>query len=337
MSTSALLRPLFLLPPEPAHHVALAGLDTLAALRLLRAPAAPAGAATHVLGLDFPNRIGLAAGLDKNADHIDALGALGFGFIEVGTVTPRAQPGNPKPRLFRLPEQRALINRLGFNNKGVDHAVARLQRRRYRGVVGVNIGKNRDTPLADALGDYAHCLERVHAVADYVVVNVSSPNTPGLRDLQGEAALDALLGPLSEQRARLDAAAGRRVPLLVKIAPDLDPTALDAIAAAVQRHGIDGIVATNTTSERSAVSGARHAAETGGLSGPPLLEPSTRVLAGLAERLGGTTPLIGVGGVSDAAAARAKLDAGASLIQIYTGLIYEGPGLVPRLVAATAG
>ena len=330
-----LRRALFTLEPERAHDVALASLDRAgpALLRRLygrRVPNAP----VRALGLEFPNPIGLAAGLDKNADHIDALGALGFGFIEVGTVTPRPQDGNPRPRLFRLPGHEALINRLGFNNRGVDHLVQRLEGRRYRGIVGVNIGKNRDTPLEQALDDYRHGLERVHAVADYVTVNVSSPNTPGLRSLQSGDALTELLAGLDATRRSLDATAGRRVPLLVKIAPDLDNEEIDALATAATTHDIDGLIATNTTASRGRVAGARHAEEEGGLSGAPLLQPSTGVLARLATGIDEHTTLVGVGGVVDAAGATAKFLAGAQLIQIYTGLIYRGPGLIRDAVRA---
>jgi len=333
-----LRRALFTLEPERAHDVALAGLDRagpslLARLYGQRVPSAP----VHALGLDFPNPVGLAAGLDKNADHVDALGALGFGFIEVGTVTPRPQDGNPRPRLFRLPRHEALINRLGFNNRGVDHLVKRLEGRRYRGIVGVNIGKNRDTPLELALDDYRHGLERVHPVADYITVNVSSPNTPGLRSLQSGDALTELLAGLDATRRSLDTAAGRRVPLLVKIAPDLDNEGIDALASAATTHGIDGLIATNTTSSRDRVAGARHAEEEGGLSGAPLLEPSTAVLARLAAKVGEGTTLIGVGGVVDAHGATAKFAAGAQLIQIYTGLIYRGPRLIRDAVRAAPG
>lgn len=332
-----LRRALFTLEPERAHDVALAGLDRagpslLGRLYGRRVPGAP----VHALGLDFPNPVGLAAGLDKNADHIDPLGALGFGFIEVGTVTPRPQDGNPRPRLFRLSRHEALINRLGFNNRGVDHLVKRLENRRYRGIVGVNIGKNRDTPLEQALDDYRHGLERVHAVADYITVNVSSPNTPGLRSLQSGDALTELLAGLDATRRSLDAAAGRRVPLLVKIAPDLDNDGIDTLASTAVTHGIDGLIATNTTSSRNRVAGARHAGEEGGLSGAPLLEPSTAVLARLAERVDERIALVGVGGIVDADGATAKFLAGAQLIQIYTGLIYRGPGLVRAAVAAAA-
>ena len=338
MSYALLRRALFALEPERAHDIALAALDRVGSRALARwygrrVPGVP----VRALGLDFPNPVGLAAGLDKNADHLDALGALGFGFVEVGTITPRAQAGNPHPRLFRLPGHEALINRLGFNNRGVDHLVARLEARRYRGIVGVNIGKNRDTPLDHALDDYGHCLERVHAVADYVTVNVSSPNTPGLRTLQSGDALAALLGGLDERRRALDAAAGRRVPLLVKIAPDLDPGAIDALADAALAHDIDGLIATNTTADRARVAGARHADEQGGLSGAPLLEPATAVLRRLRERVGDRLVLVGVGGIVDAAGARTKLAAGADLLQLYTGLIYRGPRVIRDAVEAASG
>ena len=336
MSFALLRAALFRLPPETAHDFSLAALSRLHGRGLLRhlTPAPPPAEPRTCFGLEFPNPVGLAAGLDKNADHVDALGALGFGFIEVGTVTPRPQPGNPRPRLFRIPEHRALINRMGFNNRGVDHAVQRLQQRRFTGIVGVNIGKNRDTDLAQAVDDYLFCLHRVHSVADYVTINISSPNTPGLRDLQSGAALDGLLGPLADESRRLNANAGRHVPLLVKIAPDLDEPALDGMAAAARRHGIDGIIATNTTADHSAVAGARHADETGGLSGAPLAAHSTEILAGLAARLDGALPLIGVGGISDGPTARSKQKAGAALVQVYTGFIYHGPALIAEAARA---
>lgn len=335
--TAAARRALLALPPEIAHAVALGLLDIGARGALGRrlgrgVPALP----TRALGLELPNPVGLAAGLDKNADHVDALGALGFGFLEVGTVTPRPQPGNPRPRLFRIPEHRALINRMGFNNKGVDHAVARLRRRRFGGVVGVNIGKNRDTPLDGAIDDYRLCLERVHPVADYVAVNVSSPNTPGLRALQAGPALHALLGALAGLRDRLDAAAGRRVPLLVKIAPDLDAEGADDLADAVRAHGIDGVIATNTTPDHATVAGCRHADEDGGLSGGPLAGPSTAMVARMAAALAGTVPIIGVGGILEGGDAAAKRAAGATLVQLYTGLVYEGPALIGDCVRALA-
>lgn len=326
---------LFALPAEAAHAVALGLADAcgptlLRRLYGARVPARP----VHALGLSFPNPVGLAAGLDKNADHVDALGALGFGFIEVGTVTPRPQPGNPRPRLFRVGAREALINRMGFNNKGVDHVVERLAARRFTGIVGVNIGKNRDTPVADALEDYRFCLERVHPVADYVVVNVSSPNTPGLRSLQAGPKLDALLGPLAGLSARRNEERGRRVPLLVKIAPDLDDEEIRAIAAAVRSNGIDGVIATNTTADHSAVATLPNGAEEGGLSGAPLAGPATDRLALLAAELGPSIAVIGVGGIVDADGVRAKQRAGAQLVQLYTGLIYRGPALIRAAVEA---
>lgn len=335
MSYALARRLLFALPAETAHDVTLHGLQLLQRAGLGHLfTARDTGTSVQCCGLEFPNAVGLAAGLDKNADYVDSLGALGFGSVEVGTLTPRPQPGNPRPRLFRLPRHEALINRMGFNNKGVDHAVAQLRKRRFAGIVGVNIGKNRDTPLDRALDDYADCLGRVHPVADYVTINISSPNTPGLRELQGEAALDALLGPLKDQVLRLDAAAGRRVPLMVKIAPDLDAAALDVIAHAILRHGVDGLIATNTTADHSAVAAARHGDEAGGLSGTPLAATSTAILQELASRLDGRVPLIGVGGIRDGDSARARIAAGATLVQIYTGLIYRGPALVDELVRA---
>lgn len=289
------------------------------------------------MGLDFPNPVGLAAGLDKNGDCIDGLAELGFGFIEVGTVTPRPQPGNPPPRLFRLPSAAALINRMGFNNHGVEALVRSVERSRFQGVVGVNIGKNRDTPVAQAVDDYLTCLDRVHAVADYVTVNISSPNTPGLRSLQSGAALDSLLGPLTELGSQRDAESGRRVPLLVKIAPDLDDQAIGGIAEAVRKHGIDGVIATNTTADHTSVVDLPHGNEEGGLSGAPLAEPSTQRLRLLAAELGPSIPVIGVGGIVDADAVRAKKQAGATLIQLYTGLIYRGPSLIREAVEAWEG
>jgi len=284
-----------------------------------------------VAGLRFPNRIGLAAGLDKNGRCIDGLGAMGFGHIEVGTVTPKAQPGNPKPRMFRLPEARALINRLGFNNRGLDVFLTNVKQASFRakgGILGLNIGKNAATPIENAVDDYLICLEGVYPHADYVTVNISSPNTKNLRALQSDAALDALLGSLQERRQALIKRHGRTVPMFVKIAPDLDETQVGVIAATLQKNGIDGVIATNTTISRDAVKGMKHAQEAGGLSGAPVLEASNQVIRQLRAALGPRFPIIGVGGVMSAADARAKRDAGADLVQIYTGLIYEGPGLV---------
>lgn len=326
---------LFSMDPEAAHDFALASLQ-----RMERAGAAPLLAdkgpsrAVRVMGLDFPNPLGLAAGLDKNGAYIDALAALGFGFIEIGTVTPRAQPGNPKPRMFRLPEAQALINRLGFNNQGVEQLLANVAGARYRGVLGINIGKNFDTPLERAADDYEICLAKVYAHASYVTVNVSSPNTKDLRQLQGADELGALAGKLKTEQLRLADAHGRYVPLALKIAPDLDDAQLEAIAHCLLKHKLDAVIATNTTVSRAAVQGLPHAAESGGLSGAPLRDASTAVVRKLARLLDGRLPIIGVGGIMNAEDARAKLEAGASLVQIYTGFIYRGPHLIGEILRA---
>ena len=309
-------------------------LRVLSALRGAPAPARSSGPPHEYLGLRFANRVGLAAGFDKSGRYIDDVAQLGFGFIEVGTVTPRPQPGNPPPNLFRLVEDRALINRMGFNNDGVEATVRRLEKRRYRGVCGVNIGKNFDTPLEDATSDYLECLRAVYATADYVTVNVSSPNTPGLRDLQGEESLDQLLGDLVNEREKLSGVHGKRVPLLVKIAPDLDAEGVQSIARVLLRSGFDGVVATNTTIARPASLRSRHAQEKGGLSGAPVHEPSMRVIRMLREHLGKAFPIVGVGGIASPADAAATRAAGAELIQLYTGLIFEGPALMASLIRA---
>ncbi|WP_127555315.1 quinone-dependent dihydroorotate dehydrogenase [Saccharospirillum alexandrii] len=328
-------RALFTLSPETSHDLSLDGLGALQRLGVLGAfSKKPEGRRTRLWGIDFENPVGLAAGLDKNADYLDALGTLGFGFVEVGTVTPRPQPGNPHPRLFRLPEHQAIINRMGFNNKGVDYLVERVKRSQYRGVIGINIGKNKDTPEDDALSDYLTCLDKVYAHADYVVVNVSSPNTPGLRNLQFGEALTRLLAGLKERQHRLTVIHGFK-PLLIKIAPDMTSEEVQSVARALAESGIDGVVATNTTLEREAVAGHPHAEESGGLSGAPLLESSTRVLRQLREILPAQVPIIGVGGICSAADARKKWDAGADLVQIYSGFIYQGPGLVRDCVQAS--
>jgi dihydroorotate dehydrogenase len=331
-----LLRPLlFRLDAERAHDLALAGIDAAFRCRGNRLLAhAPPPLPVEIFGLQLANPVGLAAGLDKNGAHVDALAALGFGFIEVGTTTPRPQPGNPRPRMFRLPSHEAVINRLGFNNAGVDALVRNVERAAWRGVLGINIGRNKDTPNERATDDYLHCLERVHARASYVTVNISSPNTSGLRDLQEEETLRRFIGTLREAQERLAARDGQRKPMLLKIAPDLDEAALDAMAAVLLDAGIDGVVATNTTIDRSAVAGDRHAGEAGGLSGKPLLARSTAVLAGLARRFGGKVPLVGVGGILEGKDAAAKVAAGASLVQFYTGLVYRGPALVGECVEA---
>jgi len=333
-----LFRPLlFAADPERAHDVALGGLDAaarvgLAQLAASRLPQAP----VEAMGLRFPNRVGLAAGLDKNAAHLKGLATLGFGFIEAGTVTPRAQPGNPRPRMFRVVEAQALVNRLGFNNGGVDAFVANVARSGYRGILGINIGKNFDTPNERAADDYVACLRAVHAHASYVTINVSSPNTKGLRDLQAEKALSALLARIVAERDDLAQKHGRCVPLAVKIAPDLDDVAVNAVARLLVAHRLDGVIATNTTIARDGVAGLPHADEAGGLSGAPLRERSTAVLRILAKALDGALPIIGVGGILAATDAQQKLDAGAALVQLYTGLIYRGPDLVAECVRALA-
>ena len=330
----ALARPLlFCLDPERAHELTLGLADAPLRFGLLRVARAP-GTPVRAMGLDFPNAVGLAAGLDKNAAHVDALARLGFGFIEVGTVTPRPQSGNPRPRLFRLPRAEALINRMGFNNVGLDRFLENLSRVNWRGILGINIGKNADTPMERAADDYAACLERVYARASYVTVNVSSPNTKNLRDLQENRQLEALLARLSSQREPLAQRHGRRVPLALKVAPDLQPAQVQAVADAVRRHGVDGVIATNTSIAREGVEGLPHAHEAGGLSGAPLRDRATATLAALAAALKGEAALIGVGGILRGADALQKLDAGAALLQLYTGLIYRGPDLVAECISA---
>jgi len=329
---------LFKMDPEAAHELTMAGLA-----RFQNTPLACLWSAERVndpveiAGITFPNRVGMAAGLDKNGRVIDGLGAMGFGFVEVGTVTPKAQPGNPKPRMFRLPEANALINRLGFNNDGLDAVLANVKRASFRqngGILGLNIGKNAVTPIENAVDDYLICLEGVYPHADYVTVNISSPNTKNLRALQSDEALDALLAQLQERRQDLIKRHGRTVPMFVKIAPDLDETQVGVIAATLQKNEIDGVIATNTTISREAVKGLPHAEETGGLSGAPVLEASNQVIRQLRAALGPRYPIIGVGGVMSAADARSKCDAGADLVQIYTGLIYQGPELVKACAQA---
>ncbi|HWI81638.1 quinone-dependent dihydroorotate dehydrogenase [Ramlibacter sp.] len=329
---------LFRLDPERAHELTMQWLAAVQGTPLERAVGgAMVEDPVELAGLRFPNRVGLAAGLDKNARCIDGLGALGFGFVEVGTVTPKPQPGNPKPRLFRLPEANALINRLGFNNDGLEAFIANVKRSSFRErgrILGLNIGKNAATPIENATSDYLVCLEGVYPHADYVTVNISSPNTSNLRSLQSDQALDALLGAIAERRAALVREHGRRVPVFVKIAPDLDEAQVAVIAAALRRHAMDGVIATNTTISRAAVQGLPHAQEAGGLSGAPVLEASNRVIAQLRAALGAGFPIIGVGGILSAADAQAKMRAGADLVQIYTGLIYRGPALVGEVARA---
>jgi dihydroorotate dehydrogenase len=336
-----LARPfLFGLDPEHAHELTLGALARLQNTPLQCLWQQPrVNDPVTVAGLKFPNRVGLAAGLDKNGRCIDGLAAMGFGFIEVGTVTPKAQPGNPKPRMFRLPEANALINRLGFNNDGLGAFLANVQKAKFRssgGILGLNIGKNAATPIERAVDDYLLCLDGVYPHADYVTVNISSPNTKNLRDLQSDAALDALLAAVQERKAQLATRHGRSVPIFVKIAPDLDASQVDAVAAILKRHGLDGVIATNTTIARDAVKHLQHGAEAGGLSGGPVFDASNRVIAQLRAALGSAYPIIGVGGVLSGADARAKRAAGADLVQIYTGFIYRGPELVSEAARALA-
>ena len=328
------LRPLlFALDAETAHRFTLYGLDVAHRSNLLHLAAKPpADWPTTVFGIRFPNPVGLAAGLDKNADHLDALGALGFGFVEVGTTTPRPQPGNDKPRMFRLPRHEAIINRLGFNNQGVDALVRNVQRSSYRGVLGINIGKNKDTPNEKAVDDYLFCLEKVYPHATYVTVNISSPNTQGLRDLQEEATLRRFIETLREAQERLGSQAGARKPMLLKIAPDLTEAELDGIADVLLGAGVDGLICTNTTVDHAAVASDPHGGEAGGLSGRPLYARSTEVLRGMRKRLGERIPIVGVGGILDGADAAGKIDAGAALVQIYSGMIYRGPELIAECV-----
>ncbi len=332
-----LVRPaLFAMDTESAHEATLSWLQRAYDFPLTRGLMRERVLApTRLMGLPLRNPVGLAAGLDKNGAHIDAMGNLGFGFIEVGTVTPRAQPGNPKPRMFRLPQAQALINRLGFNNQGLDTFLANVQRstwRQHGGILGLNIGKNADTPIEHAADDYLIGLEGVYPHADYITVNISSPNTKNLRALQGEHELDQLLSQLQQRRLQLTAQHARHVPLVVKIAPDLTEEEIDTIADVLPRHGIDGIIATNTTLSRTAVQGLPHAQEAGGLSGAPLHERSMEVISRLRSRVGSDMAIIGVGGILTGRQALEKIQAGANAIQLYTGLIYRGPALVGECV-----
>lgn len=339
MSMYALARPLlFTLDAERAHDAGLRALEaayrTGASALLWRRPEP---LPTTVFGLEFPNPVGLAAGLDKNGAHIDALLALGLGFVEVGTVTPRPQAGNPRPRMFRLPQHKAVINRLGFNNQGVDALVRNVQRaRRSGGLLGINIGKNKDTPNASAADDYLFCLERVYPLADYITVNISSPNTAGLRKLQEEQALRQLIGTLREAQEKLGAQHGKRVPMLVKVAPDLSERDIDAVCRVLVDLSVDGVIATNTTIERGLVHDHPHAGQAGGLSGAPLLAQSTMVLRRMRARLPDSLAIVGVGGITCGADAVAKMSAGAALTQVYSGLVYQGPSLVYDCVEAIA-
>ncbi|MDQ1922600.1 quinone-dependent dihydroorotate dehydrogenase [Massilia pseudoviolaceinigra] len=335
----ALGRPLlFALKPETAHNVTLPALRSAAAIGLTGLMKKPAPDPRTVMGITFPNPVGLAAGLDKDGAYIDGLSALGFGFIEVGTVTPKPQPGNPKPRMFRIPAKRAVINRMGFNNGGVDAFVANVQASKFyqdkRGVLGLNIGKNASTPIENAVDDYLHCLEKVYPYASYVTVNISSPNTANLRQLQGASELDALLMRLKDAQLRLADQHKRYVPLALKIAPDVDGDQIKDIAAALLRHKIDGVIATNTTLSHRLVDRMRHGQETGGVSGEPVYDLSNIVIRALRQELGDALPIIGVGGIMRGADAKEKINLGASLVQLYTGLIYQGPGLIRECAQA---
>jgi len=328
VSLYRLARPLlFSLDPETAHRATLRLLEFNRFQSSFKKP-------VRAMGLEFPNPVGLAAGLDKDAAHIDALARLGFGFLEVGTVTPRPQPGNPRPRLFRVKDKEALINRFGFNNVGIDAFLANVARARWRGVLGVNIGRNADTPAERAADDYALCLEKAYASASYITINVSSPNTENLRRLQDRHPLDALLARLAALRERLAERHGKKVPLLLKVAPDLEIGDVKSISEAVIRHGIDGLIATNTSVSREGVEGLRHASEAGGLSGAPILDRSTRILSLFNALIDGKATLIGAGGILSGGDAAEKFAAGASLVQLYTGLIYRGPRLVSECVSA---
>lgn len=328
---------LFSLSPETSHDLSidLIGAGGRLGLNGLLCKA-PASLPVRVMGLDFPNPVGLAAGLDKNGDAIDGFAQLGFGFVEIGTVTPRPQPGNPKPRLFRLPEAEAIINRMGFNNQGVEHLLARVKAAKFKGVLGINIGKNFDTPVERAVDDYLLCLDKVYAHASYVTVNVSSPNTPGLRSLQFGDSLKQLLEALRQRQEDLAAEHGKRVPLAIKIAPDMSDEETAQVAAALIESGMDAVIATNTTLGREGVSGLKHGDEAGGLSGAPVRDKSTHTVKVLASELGGRLPIIAVGGITEGKHAAEKIAAGASLVQIYSGFIYKGPALIRQAVDALA-
>lgn len=320
---------LFCLDAETSHELTLDMLGAGERLGLIRPFVKPIPAnPVEVMGLTFPNPVGMAAGLDKNGDCFNALGQLGFGFVEIGTITPRPQPGNPKPRLFRLPEHQGIINRMGFNNKGVAHLVEQVKRRRYSGILGINIGKNFDTPVEKAADDYQLCMQAVYEYADYITVNISSPNTPGLRDLQFGESLKSLLETVKAEQLALEKIHNRYVPVAVKIAPDMDEIAIQQVAEVLINSGLDGVIATNTTISREGVEGSKNADEAGGLSGAPVRDKSTEVIARLSEALGGKLPIIGVGGILNGADAAEKIKAGASLVQVYSGFIYRGPELI---------
>jgi dihydroorotate dehydrogenase len=327
---------MFKMSGETSHELGLDMLGAAERLSLLSyiAPKIP-DCPVESMGITFPNPVGLAAGLDKNGDYIDAFARLGFGFIEIGTITPRSQPGNPKPRLFRLAEKQAIINRMGFNNKGVDHLVEQVKKAKFKGVLGINIGKNFDTPVENAVDDYLICLNKVYQYATYITVNISSPNTPGLRDLQFGDTLDELLAPIRARQLELAEEFGYK-PVLVKIAPDMDEENVRLVAETLIKNNIDGVIATNTTLSREGVEGHQFGAEAGGLSGAPLEDSATETVAALVVALNGKLPVIGVGGILDGAGAVEKIDAGAQLVQIYSGFIYRGPELIRESVDAIA-
>ena len=330
----SMIRPLlFKLDAETAHHLVLSTLDHLPGWCFNKIE----GKTVHAMGLHFPHHVGLAAGLDKNGEHLDALAKLGFSFIEVGTVTPRPQIGNPKPRLFRLPEAQAIINRMGFNNQGVEALVAHVKKAEYKGILGINIGKNKDTSLADAAKDYCYCLQKVYEHASYVTINISSPNTPDLRQLQKGDYLTQLLSQLHNEQIKLEDHYQRHVPLVVKVSPDEDDETLKLMTDVILNHGIEGIIATNTTCTRDLVKNLPYGEEQGGLSGRPVEELSTHCLSLVKQYAGDAITLIGAGGIDSPASAQRKIAAGASLVQLYTGLIYQGPGLVNRVIAGLSG
>jgi dihydroorotate dehydrogenase len=333
MNLYPIARPiLFQFDAEFAHDLTLKSLNKAESLGLLKAyPKAPICQPRTIMGITFPNPVGLAAGLDKNGAVIDGMAALGFGFIEVGTVTPRAQPGNPKPRLFRIPQVKGIVNRFGFNNLGVDQLVENVKAAQYKGVLGINIGKNFDTPIEKAVDDYLICMHKVYDYADYITVNISSPNTKNLRALQEKEALSDLLGAIKLNQAKLTQQYGKYVPIALKIAPDLDQTQINEIADLLLDHQFDGVIATNTTLSREKVKGMEHSEEAGGLSGAPVTAQSTLVIQQLSQRLDGALPIIGVGGILSGANAVEKIAAGADLVQVYSGLIYQGPALVHEI------
>lgn len=330
----SLVRPLlFAFEPETSHRITFQLLEQAHRWGLHAYPPVPSRP-RNVMGLDFPNPVGMAAGLDKDGKHIKALEELGFGFIEIGTVTPRAQPGNPKPRLFRIPQAEAIINRMGFNNQGIDNLLSNVRQTNYCGILGINIGKNVDTPIERAVEDYLICLRKAYCDADYLVVNISSPNTPHLRELQKGEELDQLLSMLKSDQQRLADEHGKYTPLVIKIAPDLDTPQIDAIGALLMKHRIDGVIATNTTLSRQGVESLPYADKAGGLSGAPLRQRATKIVHRLNLVLQGALPIIAAGGIMCAADAKEKIDAGASLIQIYSGLVYKGPELVGEIAQA---